>query len=60
MQLSTPPARSLVIPFPLRPSVAGHGIRPFQPSPHDAASESIARQAARVLSVTARNWWPAD
>ena len=61
MQLSIPlPARSLVIPFPLRQSVLQRGARPFAPSSPDPAGDSILSNAARVLGVTARSWWPAN
>lgn len=61
MQLSIPSAaRSLVIPFPLRQSLAHTAIRPFVPSVPDGTSESVMFNAARVLGVTVRNWWPAN
>lgn len=61
MQLSALlPTRSLVIPFPLRQSLPHSGLRPFVPSTPDTASETILCNAARMMSVTARSWWPAN
>ena len=59
MQLSNPAPVRAVIPFPLRSSIVATRVaQPLVPSRPDAASASILLNAARVLGVTARCWWP--